>query len=68
MTLVELLVAMAILSIILTGLVTMFVSAIETTHQGYYGKRELWECPSLTWKCLQEIWNEHVHLQIVEKN
>ncbi len=38
MTLVELLVAMAILSIILTGLVTMFVSAIETTHQGYMVK------------------------------
>lgn len=35
MTLVELVVAMAILSIILTGLVTMFVSAIESTHQGY---------------------------------
>ncbi|MCX8064118.1 MAG: prepilin-type N-terminal cleavage/methylation domain-containing protein [Candidatus Hydrogenedentes bacterium] len=34
-TLVELLVAMAILSIILTGLVAVFVSAIETTHQGY---------------------------------
>ncbi len=35
MTLVELMVAMAILSIILTGLVAMFVSAIESTHQGY---------------------------------
>lgn len=38
MTLVELLVAMAILSVLLTGLVTMFVSAIETTHQGYMVK------------------------------
>ncbi len=37
-TLVELLVAMAILSIILTGLVAVFVSAIETTHQGYMTK------------------------------
>lgn len=35
MTLIEVVVAMAILSIILTGLVTMFVSAIESTHQGY---------------------------------
>lgn len=35
MTLIEVIVAMAILSIILTGLVTMFVSAIESTHQGY---------------------------------
>lgn len=34
-TLVELLVAMAILSIILTGLVAVFVSAIDTTRQGY---------------------------------
>ncbi|MGC9055190.1 MAG: PilW family protein, partial [Candidatus Hydrogenedens sp.] len=38
MTLIELVVAMAILSIILTGLVTMFVSAIESTHQGYMVK------------------------------
>lgn len=35
MTLIELMVAMAILSLILTGLVAMFVSAIESTHQGY---------------------------------
>ncbi len=35
MTLIEVVVAMAILSIILTGLVAMFVSAIESTHQGY---------------------------------
>ncbi len=35
MTLIEVIVAMTILSIILTGLVTMFVSAIESTHQGY---------------------------------